>query len=321
MTGPGVQQPPLVVIAGITGTGKSALSLDLAEARIAAGQPAEIVNADSLQLYRGMDIGTAKVPSAERRGIPHHLLDVLEVTETATVAQYQSTARSVIAALRGRGVLPILVGGSGLYLRAVVSDLEFPGSSAELRELLESELAAEGPEQLWRRLRREDPVAAERIEHTNSRRVIRALEVITLTGRPYAAALPSQPRDAVPTVQFFLDGDRERLKQRLRDRAEGIWSGGLLEETRDLVGRGLRLGQTARQAIGYAQALAVLDGTLSYSDAVADTIAATWRYARRQRSWFARYRFLHRLDWERDDLLETVQGVVNGKYDGPHGGD
>lgn len=306
---------PLVVLAGPTGTGKTALSLDLAELLTRGGQPAEIINADSLQLYRGMDIGTAKLPATERRGIPHHLFDVLDVSETATVASYQHHARAVIAELRGAGVVPILVGGSGLYISAVLGSLSFPGSSPEIRSALERRLEDEGIERLWQQLHQRDPDAAARIGPYNARRIVRALEVIELTGSRYSASLPDEAQTWVPTVQVFLDGgsdgDREELKRRLAERSRAMWKSGLLEEVRTLIGQGLREGQTARQAIGYAQALAVLDGVLSEQEAVSETTRLTWRYARRQRSWFNRYRSMHRLDWQDDGLAATVRELLD----------
>lgn len=304
------QPGDLILLAGPTGTGKTALSLDLAERLIALGHPAEIVNGDAMQLYRGMDIGTAKIPVAERRGIPHHLFDVLEVTETSTVSHYQRLARETIAGLRAQGITPILVGGSGLYLSAVIHEMHFPGTDPEIRARLEAEadqLAREWKTfELWERLSQQDPAAAAAISAGNVRRVIRALEVIEITGKPYSAHLPEAAASWVPTAQFFLDGDRDVLRQRLRVRAEQMWDGGLVEEVRGLLDRGLREGQTASRAIGYAQAIAVIDGTMSVEAGLNQTEALTIRYARRQRSWFNRYGEMVRLDYRSDNLAEQV---------------
>lgn len=306
----------VILIAGPTGTGKSALSLELAERLAAAGHPAEIVNGDAYQLYRGMDVGTAKLAPAERRGIPHHLLDVLAVTEVSTVADYQERARRVIAELRGRRVTPILVGGSGLYLSAVLQQLEFPGTDPAVRAALEAEAAAaaagDDPAALWRRLDLRDPAAAAAIDPANTRRVVRALEVIELTGRPYSASLPEAGATWVPAVQCFLDGDRDELRRRLRARAEGMFADGLLDEVRALLPLGLREGPTASRAIGYAQVIAVLDGAMPLEQAVDETAALTIRYARRQRSWFNRTPALHRLDYQAVDLVEQVLGLLGG---------
>lgn len=302
----------LILLAGPTGTGKTALSLDLVEALRAAGHAAEIVNGDAMQLYRGMDIGTAKLPPAERRGIPHHLLDVLEVHETSTVSDYQRRARTVIDGLRVAGITPVLVGGSGLYLSSVVHELHFPGTDPAVRRRLEEEAETLGPAPLWERLGRLDPVAASAISIFNTRRVVRALEVIELTGEPYSASLPEAAGTWVPTVQLFLDRDREELRGRLRERAETMFRTGLVEEVRGLLERGLEQGATASRAIGYAQALAVLRGRQSEEEAVTETWQLSNRYARRQRSWFARYGSMHRLDAARPDLVEASTAILQG---------
>jgi tRNA dimethylallyltransferase len=303
----------LVAVVGPTGTGKTALSLDLAEALSAAGRPAEIVNADAMQLYRGMDIGTAKLPPAERRGIPHSLFDVLEVTELSTAADYQRDARAAIEEIQGRDAVPILVGGSGLYLSAVLHDFRFPGTDPVLRERLEAELAAHGSGILWERLRDRDPDAAARIDPGNGRRVVRALEVIELTGLPYSASLPDESRQWRPARVVLLDvpeGRRSQLKERLADRARQMFAEGLLDEVAGLLERGLERGTTARRAIGYAQAIDVLRGRRELPDAIEETIQLTWRYLRRQRSWFARWSEAVRLEAGAPDVLDRTLGTV-----------
>jgi tRNA dimethylallyltransferase len=279
----------LIVLTGATGTGKTGLSLDLATAIRAAGGAAEIVNADAMQLYRGMDVGTAKLPVEERRGIPHHCFDLWDVTETASVAVYREAARAAIADIESRGATPILVGGSGLYIESVTRELEFPATDPDLRAALEEQADAMGAEALWRRLAEADPVAAGRIHSANLRKVVRALEVVTLTGRPFAASLP----DAAPlwraAVRFLVDVPNEPLAERLALRARVMWeTGGLLEEVGGLLPLGLADGQTSSRAIGYAQAIAVLAGTMSEEQGLAETTRLTWRLVRRQRAWFTR---------------------------------
>ena len=282
--------PRLWAIVGATGTGKSALSLDLAEALADQGRPAEIVNADAMQLYRGMDIGTAKVPVAQRRGIPHHVVDVLEVTDEAAVAWYQDAARQAIADVHRRGADAILVGGSGLYVSSVLYDFRFPPRDIETRHRLEAELAEHSAGVLYERLRTADPRTAERVDPRNGRRIVRALEVLEQGSATHGAALPEAP---VPwhreTHVIGLEVPRQALVRRLDDRVLAMWTGGLLDEVVTLRGRGLEHGVTARRAIGYAQALAQLSGELNEPDAIARTQALTRRYARRQVSWFRRY--------------------------------
>lgn len=306
ITEPGWAPGDLILIAGPTGTGKTALSLDLAEALAARSLPAEIVNADAMQLYRGMDIGTAKLPASARRGIPHHLFDVLELTDTSTVHDYQVRARERIEAIRQRGATPVLVGGSGLYISAVIHDFRFPGRDEAIRTRLEKELEDVGAPVMWGRLQERDPLAAQSIGINNGRRIVRALEVIEATGTAYSATLPAAAALWRPTVQFFLDGDREELRRRLRIRAEQMWVDGLVDETRRLLPHGLREATTALRAIGYAQALEVIDGRRTEQEGIDDTEQLTIRYARRQRSWFARYSEMHRLDYLAPDLLAQV---------------
>ena len=277
----------LVVIVGATGTGKSGLSLDVASKLIDNGQPAEIVNADAMQLYRGMDVGTAKLPEAERRGIPHHMLDVLDPSEEASVAQFQLDARAAIVDIEARGATPILVGGSGLYVSSVIYNFEFPGTDPEKRAELEAELEARGPGLLHTRLAGLDPAAAASIGPSNGRRLVRALEVIAITGEPFGSGLPDENAYWRPTVVLGLTTPRETLAPRLDERVENMWRDGLVEEAAALKPGGL--GVTAARAIGYAQALAQLDGTMTQAEAIEQTQQFTRKYARRQVSWFKRY--------------------------------
>ncbi|MCU1635795.1 MAG: tRNA dimethylallyltransferase [Cryobacterium sp.] len=283
----------LVVIVGPTGTGKSELSLDVAEGLGAQGRVAEIVNADAMQLYRGMDIGTAKLPTAQRRGIPHHLLDVLDVTDEASVSRYQSQGRAAISNIVSRGRVPILVGGSGLYVSSVIYDFQFPGTDPALRAQLEAALDAEGPGQLYTRLKAIDPAAADRIGPTNGRRLVRALEVVEMTGQPHAASLPAAPVPWMSAVILGLQAPRAALTARLDARVVAMWAAGLVDETDGLIQDGLERGVTASRAIGYLQALGQLRGTLSEAEAIQQTQQLTRRYARRQVSWFKRYPHVH----------------------------
>lgn len=283
------QAPTLWAIVGATGTGKSELSLDLAQALAASGRRAEIVNADAMQFYRGMDIGTAKLPLSERRGIPHHLFDVLSPATEATVAWYQPAARSVIAGILGRGDDAILVGGSGLYVSSVIFDFQFPPRDAALRAQLEADAAATGVPALVARLAELAPGVAASVDTRNPRRVIRALEV-ALLGGDAQTTLPSDPvRWHEATRILGVHSERAELVARLDRRVERMWEAGLLDEVRALIPEGVREGPTASRAIGYAQALAQLDGRLSEAEAIAETQALTRRYARRQVSWFRRY--------------------------------
>ncbi len=286
----------LVVIVGATGTGKSELSLSLAQQLSSRGQPAEVVNADAMQLYRGMDIGTAKVPAGERRGIPHHMLDVLDPSDEASVSDYQRDARAAIEAVESRGAVPILVGGSGLYVSSVIHDFRFPGTDPAVRARLESELTELGPGLLYRRLHGLDPEAAAAIGPANGRRLVRALEVVEITGAPFGSGLPEGGEPWRPTVILGLRAPREDLVAALGERAEQMWRSGLVAEAQTL--RHAGLGVTASRAIGYAQALAQLDGELTEAEAIDQTAALTRRYARRQVSWFRRYRDIAWLDYD-----------------------
>ena len=282
--------PRLWAIVGATGTGKSELSLDLAEALAARGRRAEIVNADAMQLYRGMDIGTAKLPVDERRGVPHHLFDVLDVTADAAVAWYQPQAREAIRQIQARGAEAILVGGSGLYVSSVLYDFRFPPRDAGLRARLEAELEEHGTAPLLARLHEQDPQTAARIDPRNARRIVRALEVLAQGERTHGAALPEQPSLWLPGSRVLALGvERAALVPRLDRRVVRMWEQGMLAEVERLRDAGLEDGTTARRAIGYAQALAQLEGSLTQDQAIAETQALTRRYARRQVSWFRRY--------------------------------
>ncbi|MBN7792833.1 tRNA (adenosine(37)-N6)-dimethylallyltransferase MiaA [Microbacterium esteraromaticum] len=286
----GIRSPRVWAVVGATGTGKSEFALELAEALRQQGNPAEIVNVDAMQLYRGMDIGTAKLSPAERRGIPHHLLDVRDVTEEAAVAWYQPLARAAVADIHSRGGDAILVGGSGLYVSSVIFDFRFPPRDPAVRARLESELAERGPGVLLERLTQRDPAAAARIDPKNPRRIVRALEVLEQGGQTHGAALPERPELWHPHTRIIgLHAPREVLVERLDRRVERMWRDGMLQEVEALRERGLERGATAARAIGYAQALAQVRGEKSEADAIAETQALTRRYARRQVSWFKRY--------------------------------
>jgi tRNA dimethylallyltransferase len=294
----------VVAVVGPTAAGKSALSIALAHVL-----DGEVVNADSMQLYRGMDIGTAKLTVAEREGVPHHLLDVWEVTEPASVAEYQRLARAAVDDILARGRVPMLVGGSGLYVRAVLEEFEFPGTDPALRSRLEAELAEAGPAPLYDRLRAADPAAATKILPGNGRRIVRALEVIELTGAPFTASLPAlQPY--YESVQIGVDLDTAALDQRIATRVDRMWAAGLVAEVEALVDRGLRSGRTASRALGYQQVLRFLDGELAEPAAHAETVQATRRFVRRQRSWFRRDPRIGWFDAARDDLVEAALAAV-----------
>ena len=291
-------KPTVVAVVGPTAAGKSALGIALAHAL-----GGEVVNADSMQLYRGMDIGTAKLTAPERAGVPHHMLDIWDVTEPASVAAYQALARAAIDDIAARGRVPLLVGGSGLYVRAVLDGFEFPGTDAGLRARLEDELAAHGPAPLYARLRALDPAAAERILPGNGRRIVRALEVVTLTGRPFAAVLPG-PRPYYPCVQLGVDLDPATLDERVARRVDLMWAAGFVAEVRALEAQGLRDGLTASRALGYQQVLRYLAGDCPEADARAETVRATRRFVRRQRSWFRRDPRIRWLDGAHPNVSE-----------------
>jgi tRNA dimethylallyltransferase len=259
-----------------------------------------------MQLYRGMDIGTAKIRPSEWRGVPHHLFDVLDVTDEATVARYQPQAREAIEGILARGAVPILVGGSGLYVSSVIFDFRFPGTDPVIREQLEAELVALGPGILYQRLKDADPAAAANIGPSNGRRLVRALEVVALTGEPVSGTLPEKPVPWRPVRLLGLSAPREELTARLDARVERMWDDGLLDEVASLIPRGLERGVTASRAIGYAQALAELRGDLTRAEAIAQTQQLTRRYARRQVSWFKRYPRIHWLPYDADDLAAAA---------------
>jgi tRNA dimethylallyltransferase len=306
-----VAAAPLLVIVGATGTGKSELAISTALLLGEAGESAEIVNADAMQLYRGMDIGTAKVPEAERRGVPHHLLDVLDVTDEASVAAYQHDARAAITAILARGAIPILVGGSGLYVSSVIYDFRFPGRDRTLRARLEAELAERGPAALFERLRTVDPATAARVDPANGRRIVRALEIHELSEQGHGATLPESPRLWHPSLILGLATPRELLVERLDERVERMWAAGLVAEVERLRAAGIERGVTASRAIGYAQALAQPRGELDAREAIAQTQALTRRYARRQVSWFKRYEGASWFDTEATDAARRARLAVD----------
>ncbi|NKX50546.1 tRNA (adenosine(37)-N6)-dimethylallyltransferase MiaA [Arthrobacter deserti] len=283
---------------GSTGSGKSDLAVALAEQL-----GGEVVNADSMQFYRGMDIGTAKMTPEERRGVPHHLLDILDVRDEASVSGFQQQARAAVADIHARGRRAILAGGSGLYVRAALDVIDFPGTVPAVRRRLEQQLEADGVQALRGRLRSVDPVSAERLG--DARRIVRALEVHELTGRAFSSFMPER-RYFLPAVQVGLAVDREALKERLAARVHRMVEAGLLEEVRALDARGLRQGRTASRALGYSQFLKVLDGQWGVADAAADTIAATRKFARRQLTWFRADPRIGWFDWQDPQLVPKV---------------
>jgi tRNA dimethylallyltransferase len=304
---PGTAVPAgaVIVIAGPTGTGKSDLGLNLAE-RL----DGEVVNADSMQLYRGMDIGTAKLPLDQRRGVPHHLLDVLDVTQTASVAAYQRRARAVVEDLLARGKSAIVVGGSGLYVQAIVDDIDFPATDPQVRARLQQELETLGTAALFGRLRTADPAAATVIEPANGRRIVRALEVIEITGRPFCASLPVPGPARYGALLVRLDRETAELDVRLERRVRAMVDGGFLDEVRALDAAGIRRGLTASRALGYRQMLAVLDGTLALEEAVGQTTVATRRFVRRQRSWFRRDSRMVDVDAAEPGMVDRVLDLL-----------
>ncbi|MGH4034856.1 tRNA (adenosine(37)-N6)-dimethylallyltransferase MiaA [Actinomycetota bacterium Odt1-20B] len=299
--------PRVIAVVGPTAAGKSDLGVFLA--RKLGG---EVVNADSMQLYRGMDIGTAKLTLAERDGVPHHLLDIWDVTEAASVAEYQKLARAEIDRLLADGRWPILVGGSGLYVRGAIDQLEFPGTDPAVRARLEEELEEHGPGALHARLAAADPQAAQAILPGNGRRIVRALEVIEITGKPFTANLPGH-ESVYDTVQIGVDVARPELDERIATRVDRMWEAGLVSEVRDLEGRGLREGRTASRALGYQQVLAALAGECTEDEARTETVRATKRFARRQDTWFRRDPRVHWLSGaaaDREELPARALALV-----------
>ena len=295
----------LVVIAGATATGKSDLAVELAK-KIGG----EIVNADSMQLYRGMDIGTAKLTLEEREGIPHHLLDLVDVSTDVNVAWYQEQARSVIDQLLAQGIPAIVVGGTGFYIKAILDDLNFPDTDPAVREKLTLEAEKIGGDALHKRLGILDPAAAAAIPRENVRRVIRALEVIEITGKPFTANLPRENSTKYPdALQFGLTMDRELLDLRVDKRVEMMFEKGLVAEVEQLIGQGLLEGKTARAALGYAQVISMLAGDISLEQAISETKLATRQYIRRQETWFRRDQRITWLDSD-SNRLETIEKAI-----------
>lgn len=291
----------LVVVCGATATGKSDLAIALAQEI-----NAEIVNADSMQIYKGMDIGTAKLSIEQRAGITHHMLDVLDVTQDSTVAWYQEQARAAISDIHARGKNAIVVGGTGLYIKAILDDLNFPDTDPVVRASLELELATVGIDALFKRLEKLDPAAAIAIDRANSRRVIRALEVIAITGKPFTANLPREASSRYPdAIQLGLVMNREDLSERIALRVDHMWEIGFVEEVDALIGAGITNGRTAKLALGYSQLIAAKNGVLSQDEAKEDTKRATRQYARRQETWFSRD---ERIQWisQEQPRLETA---------------
>jgi tRNA dimethylallyltransferase len=297
-------RPHPIAVLGPTATGKSDLAVELA-LRLGG----EVVNADAMQLYRGMDVGTAKLTEAQRQGVPHHLLDVLDITETASVAAYQRHARRIVEDLLAAGRTPIVVGGSGLYVSALLDDLDFPGTEPAIRARLETELAEVGAATLHARLTGLDPVAADAILPGNGRRIVRALEVIELTGRPFSASMPRPGPARYDTVLIGLDRDTAELDERIERRVDTMFAHGLVDEVRALLPLGLRDGRTASRALGYQQVLAALNDDGDLAIAAAETVRATRRFVRRQRSWFRRDQRITWLDAARPDLLAAALAI------------
>ena len=297
----------VLAVVGATATGKSDLGVALAQAL-----GGEVVNADAMQLYRGMDIGTAKLPVPQRSGVPHHLLDVLDVREEASVAAYQRQVLGTVDDIAARGKVAVVVGGSGLYVRAALDRLEIPPTDPAVRAELERDAVVLGAAAMHERLASVDHVAAQHILPGNVRRVVRALEVVTLTGRPFSATLPT-PDYLRPTVQLGLDAPREVLDTRIEHRVGQMWAAGLLEEVAALDAAGLREGRTAARAVGYAQALGQLDGALTRQQAQDETARLTRRLSRRQRSWFGRDPRVTWLPYDDPDLVAAALAAVHGR--------
>jgi len=296
----------VIVICGATATGKSDIALDIAE-QIGA----EIINADSMQLYAGMDIGTAKLSVGQRRGIPHHLLDVLSVKQDSTVAWYQQMAREQISEIHSRNQHAVLVGGTGLYIKAVLDDLNFPDTNPEVRTRLESEAEEYGADSLFARLQELDPAAALAIDRANTRRIIRALEVIEITGEPFTANLPREDSSRFPdALQFGLVMEREHLRERIELRVEKMWEQGFVAEVDALIADGILEGSTAQRALGYSALIAMRAGEMTEEEAKEETKRSTRQYARRQETWFSRDA---RIQWiaPHQPRLETIMQKIN----------
>jgi tRNA dimethylallyltransferase len=299
-----------IVLVGPTAAGKSSLAAALVRRYDVEERRAEIVNADSMLVYRGMDIGTAKPSEAERAEIPHHMIDLLDVTENATVAEFQQLARQAIADCIARNSIPVVVGGSALYVRAIIDDFDFPGTDPAVRARLEHELSTQGAERLHRRLSEADPVAATRILPGNARRVIRALEVIELTGRSFSAVLPEHRYRLSDVVQIGIAIDRPTLDARIAARVEAMWAAGFVDEVRRLEEAGLRAGLTASRALGYRQVLRYLDGEISEAQARDLTVIGTRKFARRQESWFRKDARISWLPYDHTELVSAAYALA-----------
>ena len=297
---------PLLAIVGPTASGKSALAVAVAEQR-----DGEIVGTDSMQVYRGMTIGTAAPTAEDRRRAPHHMVEVWDPDHLVTVAEFQAHAREAIDEIHERGRLPVLVGGSGLYVSAVLDDLRFPGTDPAIRADLEAELAELGSDAMHRRLADVDPAAAKEILPSNGRRIVRALEVIAMTGQPFAARLPA-PVEVYPSRRVGLDIERSRLDERIAERVERMWEEGFVDEVRRLALRGLSETPTASRALGYQQVLACLAGDLTEAQAREKTIVATRKFARRQQRWFRRDERITWLPYDSSSLLDDVRALLDG---------
>lgn len=307
--------PLVVAVVGPTAAGKSDLAVALSK-RLGG----EVVNVDAMQVYRGMDIGTAKISTTERDGVPHHLLDILDVTETATVAEFQELARAAIDDCISRTIVPVLAGGSALYVRAILDDFVFPGTDPAVRARLEAELAADGSGALHQKLREIDPKAAEQILPSNGRRIVRALEVVEITGGPYVATLPEHRYVYPGAIQLGLDVPRPELDERIDRRVDRMFDAGFVAEVRGLLDKGLIEGKTANRALGYSQVIALLNGEIDETQARERTAQATRRFARRQDSWFRRDQRISWLRYDDPDLVEkALQVIAEGNREGTGG--
>ena len=300
----------LIAVVGPTGTGKSDTGIAIAKHIESLGGRAEIINSDSMQFYRGMNIGTAKLSVDERRGITHHMIDTLAIRDESTAAEYQQQVRPIIENLQSESITPILVGGSMLYIAAALNTFEFPERDVQLRQELEIELETLGSHAMHRRIAALDPVAAARIDPENGRRVVRALEILLLTGEPFAAALPDETESWQPVLEIGLNSDRADLVDRLGKRVERMWQQGLVAEAESLIAEGIREGKTSSRAIGYSQALGQIDGEISEAEAIAQTVQLTSRYARRQMSWFRRDERIHWLDYQDGNMNQKAFDLI-----------
>ena len=301
----------LIAVVGPTGTGKSDAGIAIAKHIETLGGRAEIINSDSMQFYRGMDIGTAKLTLDERQGVAHHLLDWLEITDESTAAEYQPVARAKILDLQSNGITPILVGGSMLYIASVLNEFGFAARDETVRAELEAELVRVGESELYRKLVSLAPDTASRIDPKNGRRIVRALEVVTITGDDFAAKLPDLNESWQPVLEIGLNSDRAHLVNRLEQRAAKMWDKWILREVQDLLPLGVRDGKTSSRAIGYAQAIAQLDGVMTEAQAIEDTARLTARYARRQMSWFRRDPRINWFDYQAENLIPEILKTVD----------